>query len=82
MSRGKQVEDGITKLYKATYLDNALFNFVSGIIKIRPTFHITEAVDLFIDFMRLDYNVFTTEIGQSIYYRMLNKYLDSFKEKI
>ena len=79
MGKEKLVEAGISGLYKSSYLDIALFNFVRGILKIRPTFRITEAVDMFIDDMKLDYTDFSTEFGQTVYYRMLEKYRKSFK---
>jgi len=79
MSKKKPFERKIAGLYQSTYLDIALFNFVSGIIRIRPTFSITAAIDVFIEFMQLDIDDFSTEHGKCVYYIMLEKYRKSFK---
>jgi hypothetical protein len=81
MSKEKRIEQGIPALYRATYLDHALFNFVSGILKIRPQFGITQAIDQFIEFMRLDTDYFPNEHGKVVYYSMLEKYRKSFKSE-
>lgn len=79
MSRDKKLLTNIPGLYQSNYFDIALFNFVQGILQIRPTFRITAAVDLFIDTYKIDYTDFPTEHGQQVYYRMLDKYRKSFK---
>lgn len=80
MSRDKKVLKDIPGLYQSNYLDTALFNFVQGIINARPSFKITAAIDMFIDLYRIDYSEFPTEHGQQVYYRMLDKFRESFKQ--
>jgi hypothetical protein len=78
MPKDKPIVDHISRLFKSNYYDIAMFNFVQGIITIRPEFQITKAIELFAKVNKLD-ETYSIENEKNNYYRMLNKFLDALK---
>lgn len=78
MGKSKPIVDHISLLYKTQYIDVAMFNFVQGIVTIRPEFKITAAIELFTKLYHLD-ETYSIENELNNYTRMLHKFLDALK---
>lgn len=78
MGRSKLIIKHIPLLYKTEYIDVVMFNFVMGIIAIRPEFKKTNIIEMFAKVFRLD-ETYSIENELNNYNRILHKFLDALK---